>query len=268
MGITVLKNNVPWGPFTRAQIAEGLERGDFTLQTLAHAPGMNGWLPLEELIHTLDQPLPPVPVTPDPPPMPTMEAIMASKPVLAPPPRLNDLPLPPPPPPLREKPFPFPPAPFFRRAIAFFIDCSVLFLPILLIVGLSAMVTAFRGWWENTDAETMRQQWELWSRNFHELLLLVAIGLGWIYGAGLECSKWQATFGKRWMGLKVTDAQGGRLGFLQASQRLACKYLSALPLFFGFFMALFSSQGLALHDRLAGTRVVRDGPLVFSAKRA
>jgi hypothetical protein len=40
VAITVLKNNVPWGPFTRAQIQDGLNRGDFTLQYLAHGPGL------------------------------------------------------------------------------------------------------------------------------------------------------------------------------------------------------------------------------------
>jgi hypothetical protein len=45
-GITVLKNNAPWGPFTRAQIDDGLARGDFTVKYLAHATGLKEWLPL------------------------------------------------------------------------------------------------------------------------------------------------------------------------------------------------------------------------------
>jgi uncharacterized RDD family membrane protein YckC len=60
------------------------------------------------------------------------------------------------------------------------------------------------------------------------------------------------------MGIKVTDAQGERISFLRATARYAAKYLSALPCFLGFIMALFSSRGLALHDRLTDTRVVRD----------
>jgi uncharacterized RDD family membrane protein YckC len=31
-----------------------------------------------------------------------------------------------------------------------------------------------------------------------------------------------------------------------------------LPCFLGFIMALFSSRNLTLHDRIAGTRAVRD----------
>ncbi len=83
------------------------------------------------------------------------------------------------------------------------------------------------------------------------------LGCAWLYAAGLEASRSQATIGKRWMGLKVTDLQGERLSFLRASGRYAAKYISALPCFLGFMGALFSSRGLALHDRLAGTRVVR-----------
>ncbi len=242
MGITVLKNNIPWGPFTRAQIDEGLERGDFTLQVLAHAPGMTNWLPLEEVIHNLEPKLPPVPITRDLPPVPTAESRPPAFPI----------------PPRTEPASPLKPAPFFRRACAFFVDCCILFLPILALMGFSALTVTIDGWWDKTDPETMRQEWALWHRNFHELLLLVAIGLGWIYAAGLECSPWQATIGKRWLGIKVTDANGERLGFLRSTGRHLGKYLSALPCFLGFIMALFSSRGLTWHDRLADTRVVRN----------
>jgi len=257
VGITVLKNNVPWGPFTRAQIDEGLERGDFDLSVLAHAPGMKNWLPLEEVLHVLEPARPPVPATRDLPPVPTPEALARSRPPLLPvPPKVERTA--PAIPPLPERRVPeLKPAPFFPRTIAFLIDCFVLFVPVMLIMGLSALTTALHGWWESTDAESMRQEWALFDRNFHQLLLLVAIGLGWIYAAGLECSRWQATVGKRWMGLQVTDVHGERLGFLQATGRHFGKYLSALPCFLGFIMALFSSRGLAWHDRLADTRVVR-----------
>ena len=103
----------------------------------------------------------------------------------------------------------------------------------------------------------MHQEWMLLERNFYQLMLLVAVGLGWLYAAGLESSAWQATVGKKWMGIKVTDVYGERLGFLQATGRHGAKYLSALPCFLGFIMAFFSSRGLSLHDRLARTRVVR-----------
>ena len=263
-GITILKHNAPWGPFTRAQINEGLQRGDFTLQYLAHAPGLKEWLPLGEVLHFVDTAasLPPVPkadavaVPPSLPPVPDR--------ISAPPKLSREQEMAPSPPatppilPLVEKPEPeLDTASFIPRAFAFVIDCGVLFIPITLLFALGAVTIEIQGWWEQTEAESMRQEWALLDRNFHQLLLLVAVGLGWLYAAGLESSRWQATVGKQWMGVKVTDVYGERLGFLRATGRHAGKYLSALPCFLGFMIALFSSRRLALHDRLAGTRVVR-----------
>ena len=141
--------------------------------------------------------------------------------------------------------------------MAFVIDCAILFVPIGFLFAMGAITLEVRGAWDGIDQESRNQEWSLLDRNLDHLLLLVAIGLAWIYAAGLESSIAQSTLGKRWMGLKVTDAQGERLDFLQASKRHAAKYLSALPCFLGFVAALFNSRRLALHDRLAGTRVLR-----------
>jgi uncharacterized RDD family membrane protein YckC len=162
------------------------------------------------------------------------------------------------PPPVIVKPeVHLPAAPFFPRFIAFLIDCGILFVPILTLFAIGFLTVELRGWWEQTDHESMTQERaQLWT-NFLRLLALVAFGFGWLYAAGLECSSWQATVGKKWMGMKVTDLQGERLGFLRATGRHAAKYLSALPCFLGFMAALFNSRRRAMHDWLAGTRVVR-----------
>ncbi len=264
MGITILKHNVPWGPFTPAQIQAGLARGDFTLQYLAHAPGLKEWLPLGEVLH-LTAGGPPPPAAGDLPPIPAPAPALAASPVPAPGPAF--------PPPVTEEvrrqatPPVAPPVPrpevqldtasFFRRAIAFVLDCAILFVPIVLIFGLGALAVEVQGWIERPDAESMRQEWLLLDRNFKQLLLLVALGLAWLYAAALEASPWQATIGKRWVGIRVADAQGERLSFLRATGRHLAKFLSALPCFLGFAVALLSSRGLTLHDRLADTRVVR-----------
>jgi uncharacterized RDD family membrane protein YckC len=150
-----------------------------------------------------------------------------------------------------------PPASFFPRFIAFLIDCAILFVPVALLYAIGALSIVVPGWWDHLSHQAKIEQWDWLAQSTRHLAWLVAIGLGWLYGAGLECSPSQATVGKRWMGMKVTDAHGERLSFLRSSARYAAKYLSALPCFLGFIMALFSSRGLALHDRLTGTRVVR-----------
>ena len=259
MGITLLKNNVPWGPFTRAQIQEGLARGDFTLQVLAHAPGVKEWLPLGEVLDHVDRSttLPPLPVSRELPPTPTAPPVPSVRPS---PPILPTPPMQPAPPILHipeKPPVELKAASFLPRGIAFLIDCAILFLPIVVLFALGALTLEIQGWWQQADHESMHQEWELLKRNFHQLVLLVAVGLGWLYAAGLESSRWQATVGKQWMGMKVTDSQGERISFSHATKRHLAKYLSALPCFLGFIFAIFSSRGLAWHDRLADTRVVR-----------
>jgi uncharacterized RDD family membrane protein YckC len=279
--ITVLKNNVPWGPFSRAQIRDGLARGDFTLQYLAHAPGLREWLPLGEVLDYFDRgsTLPPVPTSLEPPDRIAPAGLTAPTDSITPGAVLPTLPVRPPilPPqparvaepvvrPVEKATIPTPatmpeielePAPFFPRFIAFAIDCAVLFLPLVLLFGISALTIQIEGWAEHNDAETMRQDWVRVTRDFHALLWLVALGGGWLYAALLECSHWQATVGKRWMGIKVTDGRGQRLTFFRATGRHAAKFVSALPCFLGFTAALFNPRRLALHDLMATTRVVR-----------
>jgi uncharacterized RDD family membrane protein YckC len=279
MGITVLKNNVPWGPFTRAQIDDGLARGDFTLKYLAHAPGLTEWLPLGEVLDYAERsagtrmaPLPPVPEPRELPAAPPAFGPPPSRPPIlpAPLPRIPDRPAPPPIPLAAEKreiaaePKPdvapevrLTPASSILRAIAFLIDCTILFVPVAILYALGALAIEVPGAWNHISHQSRIEEWELLDRNTRELAWLVAVGFGWLYGAGMESSPSQATVGKRWMGIKVTDMYGERISFLRATGRYAAKYLSALPCFLGFIAALFSSRGLALHDRLAETRVVR-----------
>jgi uncharacterized RDD family membrane protein YckC len=273
LGITVLKNNAPWGPFTRAQIDDGLARGDFTVKYLAHAPGLKEWLPLGEVLDYVDRsvpsPLPPLPPVPGPRELPPVPDAPIPTPVSSH--RVSEQSAPPPPlPPVVEKreiepqvkPETRPevrltPASFFLRGLAFLIDCAILFVPVAIIYALGALAIEIPAWWQHISHQSRMEEWALLDQNMRRLFWLVAIGFGWLYGAGLESSAAQATVGKRWMGIKVTDAHGERMSFLRATARYAAKYLSALPCFFGFIMALFSSRGLALHDRLTDTRVVR-----------
>ena len=66
-----------------------------------------------------------------------------------------------------------------------------------------------------------------------------------------------ATPGKRALGLKVIDQAGGSLTWGQAIGRYLGTILSAAILGIGFLMAAFDDQKRTLHDRLAGTRVIK-----------
>jgi uncharacterized RDD family membrane protein YckC len=67
------------------------------------------------------------------------------------------------------------------------------------------------------------------------------------------------TVGKWATGLRIERASGEPLGFGHATLRHTLGYLvSLLTLGVGFLLAAFDAEGRALHDRIAGTVVVRE----------
>jgi uncharacterized RDD family membrane protein YckC len=68
---------------------------------------------------------------------------------------------------------------------------------------------------------------------------------------------WGQTIGKMALQIKVVSMAGGPLSFGQATGRYFATILSALILCIGFIMVGLRSDKRALHDLLAGTRVVR-----------
>jgi len=72
-------------------------------------------------------------------------------------------------------------------------------------------------------------------------------------------SGWQATVGKRALGMVVTGLDGRRISFARATGRHFAKYISALILFIGFIMAAFTAKKQALHDMIAETLVIHSG---------
>ena len=95
-------------------------------------------------------------------------------------------------------------------------------------------------------------------RNHTTMVILVVfmMALMWLYYAGMESSSSQATIGKKLMGIKVTDLEGNRIGFAQASKRYFCKILSKIIFYIGFIMAAFTQKKQGLHDILAKTLVL------------
>jgi uncharacterized RDD family membrane protein YckC len=148
------------------------------------------------------------------------------------------------------------PASFIRRGIAFFLDGAILFLPVLFLTIIGALCIEVPALFQNVSHQARMEEWDLLGLNATRLSWLI-IGFGWLYGALMESLNSQATVGKRWMGIKVTDAHGERISFFRAAGRNIAKYLSGALCFLGFIAALFSSNNLALHDLLSDSRVVR-----------
>jgi len=65
------------------------------------------------------------------------------------------------------------------------------------------------------------------------------------------------TFGKTALGINVTNMQGERIGFAQATGRYFAKILLAIILLIGYIMAAFMEYKQALHDIIANALVVK-----------
>lgn len=85
---------------------------------------------------------------------------------------------------------------------------------------------------------------------------LLGAGAAGIYFICFEASQWQATPGKRLLGITVVDNQGERLGWRRASLRFLAGSLSWMSFNLGHALAAWSPDGRALHDMLAGTLVL------------
>lgn len=79
------------------------------------------------------------------------------------------------------------------------------------------------------------------------------------YWIGFERSPLQATPGKRVLGLRVSDLDGQALGWRRATLRHFAGAPSWLLLNLGHALAAWTPQKRALHDYVAGTRVIVEG---------
>ncbi len=149
---------------------------------------------------------------------------------------------------------------FWWRFIAVIIDSIIIsivqgifVIPLLGVVGISMATFPENG---NFDSESLPYLIALFSSM--SMLYLISFGIGWLYYAFFESSKYQATPGKIMLNIKVTDMEGEKIGFGRASGRFFGKIISAMIFYIGFIMAGFTSRKQALHDMMAGCLVVKE----------
>lgn len=85
---------------------------------------------------------------------------------------------------------------------------------------------------------------------------ILIIVIPWLYFAGFECSRGQATPGKTLMRIIVTDREGNRISFARATLRHFAKFISTLIIFIGFIMIGLTKKRQGLHDKIAGCLVL------------
>lgn len=141
------------------------------------------------------------------------------------------------------------------RFTAWVVDAVILLLPITIweltvesILGVTLEELPVLDPTAPPDPRTM--EFMIW---FHAGALVIR-GLYW---AGMESSRWQATLGKKMLGLVVVDETGHRAPLRQTSIRFLGRLFCELTFGLGYLLILFDERRQGLHDRLARTFVVR-----------
>ena len=141
------------------------------------------------------------------------------------------------------------PAGFWIRGAALVVDSLVLqaallpfqlfiVLPMLMVGGIGRGANPARALAVNTG--------------YYVVAMLVSFGyVVWMHG------KWGQTLGKIATGVKVVRVGGERIGYGRAFGRFLGVFLSVITLGIGYLIAGFRSDKRALHDLVAGTRVMK-----------
>ena len=151
-------------------------------------------------------------------------------------------------------------ASFWARLVAFLIDDLVLIAPamiwLLTVQSLTGtdLAEVLDVMWRSTFEDVqMTPEQQSFMRQFQFGTLVLRA----LYWSAMESSRWQATVGKRVLGLVVTDERGYRLRFSQALVRFFGRLLCELTFFLGYLLMLFTARRQGLHDLIARTFVVR-----------
>jgi len=148
---------------------------------------------------------------------------------------------------------------FWVRFLAFLIDNAVMGIGFVLILIPLIFLTGLGGFiGEIHPNEDMNDVGIFMLFGLLFLAATVSLLLTWLYHALMESSEWQATLGKKVLGLVVTDMAGRRVSFGRATGRHFAKIITNMvPAFIGYIMAGFTERKQAMHDMIAGCLVLR-----------
>lgn len=228
------------GPYKEVDVRQWLRSGQVSPQDLGWHEGMTDWQPLSTLFPDEVRTAPPAFT---PPPASPYDAGTRTADTAA---TLTDY------------------AGFWKRVAAYVLDALVLWIPNMLLSSLFGANEAAEAYLQAKLAAGSDPQLALQAFNtyFHAIgpALMAQTVLTWLYFAACESSAWQATLGKRALGIRVTDLAGSRISFLRATGRYFGKLLSAFMLCFGFLMVAWTQRKQGLHDMLAQTLVLNGRP--------
>ncbi len=142
-------------------------------------------------------------------------------------------------------------APTSKRLLAYLIDI----VPLVLLVSIVSYF--FFGFDEiirdrliNQDS---RMKFLLARNNIPDISFLIFV----FYSLFADSSKFQGTFGKKIMGLKVVNEDGSKISIQTSAIRNLFKIISFLALYIGFIWIFFNKKRKGWHDIIAKTKVVK-----------
>ena len=137
---------------------------------------------------------------------------------------------------------------FWKRFVAYFLDIIIIDIvawAVSFIVGLILGLMSANSYGLTNDY-----------LGVYFFFVPVFIVGDWLYFALMESSPKQATLGKQALRIIVTDLDGKKISFGQATGRFISKLFSIIIFFIGYIMVAFTDKKQGLHDMIAGTLVV------------
>jgi uncharacterized RDD family membrane protein YckC len=136
---------------------------------------------------------------------------------------------------------------FWLRVVAALVDSLAMFIPFCIVAFIVTVIVKLVSTTRGYEPATV----------ILAVFPPVAIVATWLYFAVMESSSWQATLGKKLLGIYVTDTKGQRLSLSRATGRTFAKYLSSMTAGIGYLLCGFTERKQALHDLVASCLVLR-----------
>jgi len=149
-----------------------------------------------------------------------------------------------------------------RRLIAFIVDAVLILLMGIVVITFFSMTNGIRyAYYLLVQRAPIDSLTEAGTVDAALSPIIAALGMliiiiPWLYFAGFESSRSQATPGKLLMRVVVTDLEGNKPTFARVTLRHFAKFISALIIFIGFLMIGLTKKRQGLHDKIAGCLVL------------
>jgi uncharacterized RDD family membrane protein YckC len=151
---------------------------------------------------------------------------------------------------------------FWLRFVAAIIDGFVIGIPLAPII-IILMLPVFKNMGNPQAMQDPNVMMHVMGPVFG-IAIIVSMIASWLYWGLCESSSWQATLGKKALGLYVTDTDGNRCTFGRTSGRyFAGRFIWSIPYVGGMYMlpdaicAGLTGKKQAIHDMIAGCLVLR-----------